>query len=98
MIDNPDDFEKELIFRALVRMIETNSGTGFHNADQGHPAYVAGANGVESRTWGDTAERNRLYRLLTSFPPQHHEEGPDLSNWQKFCSFAVEAYNRAKGR
>ena len=43
MISAPTDMEQYLIFEALVRAIETNSGIGFHNDDQGHPAYRAGA-------------------------------------------------------
>ena len=45
MISNPTDDEKYMIFRALVRMIKTNSGDGFLNSDQGHPAYLLGAQG-----------------------------------------------------
>ncbi len=102
MISNPTDDEKYLIFRALARSIETNSGIGFQNADQGHPAYVVGAKGEEFdsdrvATWGDGPEQNQLLKLLQSFDRSYHEDGPDLSTWQKFCSYAVAAYNRSKG-
>ena len=49
MISNPTDDEKHMIFRALVRMIKTNSGDGFLNSDQGHPAYLLGAQGKVPR-------------------------------------------------
>ena len=100
MISAPTDMEKYLIYTALVRAIETNSGIGFHNSDQGHPAYRAGAkDGDEvNRIWGDSPEENELFKLLLSFKELHKgETGPDLSTWQKFCAFAVEAYDRAHG-
>ena len=46
MISKPTDDEKYLIFKALVRMIETDTGTGFLNEDQGHSAYTLGAQGI----------------------------------------------------
>ncbi len=96
MISNPTDDEKYLIFRALVRSIKTNSGDGFHNSDQGHPAYLAGAQGNDSVYWGDSPNKNTLFKLLASFDQTYHGEvpNPDLSTWQKFCAFAVDAHNR----
>ena len=101
MISAPTDMEKELIFEALVRAIETNSGIGFHNSDQGHPAYRAGAKDGDKAApiWGDSPEKNKLFKLLTSFDQEflEYETRPDLSTWQKFCAFAVEAYDRDHG-
>ena len=94
MISSPSDIERELIFHALAKMIEANSGAGFINGDQGHPAYTAGVSGsVDEKTWGDGPETNVLFQLLASFEPEFHQEGPDLSTWQKFCTYAVKAYN-----
>ena len=98
MISATTDGQKSLIFKALALAIEKNWGRGFLNADQGHPAYVAGAKGDNSTTWGDSPDRNELFKLLASFDRGFHEEGPDLSTWQKFCAFAVGAYNVARGR
>jgi hypothetical protein len=98
MISDPTDMQKYLIFKALARAIEQNWGMGFLNADQGHPAYVSGAKGDNSETWGDSPARNEFFKLLESFDDRFHKEGPDLSTWQKFCAFAVGAYNVAKGR
>ena len=95
MISAPTDDEKYLIFKALVRMIETNSGIGFHNCDQGHPAYLLGADDgkVDPVMGGDSPEKNDLFELLASFDQAFHDNGPDLSTWQKFCAFAVKAFN-----
>ena len=43
-------------------MIETNSGIGFHNCDQGHPAYLLGADDgkVDPVMGGDSPEKNDL--------------------------------------
>ena len=98
MLSNPTGDQKWLIFKALTDSIAANSGRGFHNTDQGHPAYRAGAKDGNSETWGDSPEKNELYVLLESFHPDLHKEGPDLSTWQKFCAFAVEAYDEAHGR
>ena len=96
LIDHPTELERELIFRAIVRAIETNSGIGFGrgNSDQGHLAYVAGSNGDVGGQWGDSPEENILFQLLCSFDEEYHREIQDLSTWERFCSFAVEAYNR----
>ena len=97
MISDPTDDEKYLIFSALVRMIKTSSGEGFLNDDQGHPAYTLGAQGkVDAVMGGDSPEENTLFKLLASFDQTYHGvvPNPDLSTWQKFCAFAVDAYNR----
>ena len=98
MISKPTDDAKYLIFKALVRMIETNSGTGFLNGDQGHPAYALGAQGeIDPVAGGDSPENNDLFKLLASFDQEFHDEGPDLSTWEKFCTFAIDAFNRSHG-
>ena len=98
MISNPTDDEKYLIFKALVRMIEINSGTGFHNLDQGHPAYRLGAIGEpDSVAEGEATEKSALFQLLKSFDQWFHDEGSDLSTWEKFCAFAVASYDRSRG-
>ena len=97
MISDPTDDEKYLIFSALIRMIKTSSGEGFLNDDQGHPAYTLGAQGtVDPVAGGDSPEENTLFKLLASFDQTYHGvvPNPDLSTWQKFCAFAVDAHNR----
>ena len=96
MISAPTEGEKHLIFEALVRMIKSNAGTGFHNSDQCHPAYLLGEIGkVDPVAGGDSPEQNELFKLLASFDQEFHDRGPDLSTWRKFCAFAVAAFKRA---
>ncbi len=98
MLSDLSGVEKEIIFKALVHMIDSNTGTGFINADQGHPAYIAGASSRiysgETGKWGDTPERNILFKLVSSLCEQLPGIEPDLSTWERFCSFATEAFNR----
>ncbi len=95
MFSNLSGVEKELIYKALVHMIDSNTGTGFHNADQGHPAYTAGASGrVDVGTLGDSPGQNILFKLVSSLCEQLPGIEPDLSTWERFCSFATEAFNR----
>ena len=96
MIDRPTDSEKHLIYRVLVHAINSNSGIGFsHNADQGHPFYRLGADGNMPADAVDTPETSELFKLLVSFDSVFHEEIEDLSTWEKYCKFAVAAYDRA---
>ena len=55
---NPIERRLESVcFRALVEMIESNSGVGFVNADQGHPAYAMGRRGkIDAVAGGDGPE------------------------------------------
>ena len=101
MFSDLGDAERHLIYKALVMMIEANSGVGFNNRDQGHPAYRTGAidGASDSGTWGDGPEQNALFKLLVALSPEFLEDptvGPDLTTWQKFCAFATEAYDRAR--
>ena len=62
MISQPTDMEKYLIYKALVRMIETDSGEGFLNSDQGHPAYGLGKDGIiDPVAGGDSAGKQRTF-------------------------------------
>ena len=85
-------------FRALVEMIESNSGVGFVNADQGHPAYAMGARRgkIDAVTGGDSPEDSCLFKILQRFGPEHHEQIQDLRTWSKFCSFAFAATRRSR--
>ncbi len=92
---NPIERRLESVcFRALVEMIKSNSGVGFLNADQGHPAYAAGRRG--EIVHGDSPEDNCLFKLLQQFAPEHHEQIQDLRTWPKFCSFAFAARKRSR--
>ncbi len=95
MFSDLDTVDKSIIYKALVMMIEANSGIGFHNHDQGHPAYRLGADGKEGM--GDGAEQNALFKMVAALSTELAENSdmkPSLSTWQKFCTFATEAYDR----
>ncbi len=99
MFSDLSDAERHLIYKALVMMIDTDSGAGFHNGDQGHPAYRLGASDgtSDSNAWGDGPEQNTLFKMLVALSPNFLEDssvGPDLTTWQKFCAFATDAYDR----
>jgi len=97
--------EKQLLYRGLLALVNANSGYGFINHDQGHPAYVAGRSGdVDADQWGDSPERNTLFRLM-------HTLSMDLSAaeldrtaeiadyvfcWADFCTLAYGAYERSR--
>ena len=95
---NPIESRLESVcFRALVDMIESNSGVGFVNVDQGHSAYALGRSGtIDPVMGGDSPEANRLFKVLQQFPTKCHEEIQDLHTWSKFCEFAFAAAQRSK--
>jgi hypothetical protein len=43
-----------IVYATLIHAIKTNSGIGFLNGDQGHPAYVIGAEdgSRDKDSWG----------------------------------------------
>lgn len=96
MIDRPTDEEKNLIWRALVHAISTDSGIGFScNNDQGHRVYASGMEGKIVQDSADTPDTSALFKLLKSFDRGYHEEIQDLSTWKNFCTFAFESHIRA---
>jgi hypothetical protein len=110
--DNSNEyFEKQYIYRGLKSLIESGSGTGFHNQDMGHPVYWAGTSdaAVEMRKaweYADSPEKNILYKLLSQLSTElknlgiedmHFTWWYDFSNWKSFCQFATGAYIRNKG-
>jgi hypothetical protein len=94
-----DDADWGIIYDALIHAIKTNSGIGFHNRDQGHPAYVIGASdGTRDRdTWGDSPDRNSLYKMLLDLSETYGKShGIQITNWRSFCLLAYESYQKAK--
>jgi len=77
MFEKFDLGQKQILFQALKRMIDSDAGIGFHNQDQGHPFYAVGAkDGSYPSTDADGPDKNNLYKLLselsrdfTSLPP-----------------------------
>jgi hypothetical protein len=86
-----------LIYAALIHAVKTNSGIGFHNYDQGHPAYMAGAeDGSEKH--GESREENKLYQMLVRLSEAHGKsQGAEVRNWREFCQLAYRAHCKAKG-
>lgn len=86
------------IYSALTHAIKTNSGIGFHNADQGHPFYVAGTDGgrVFSND-ADSPETNSLYKMLHALSEDYGGTwGPRIDSWESFCTLAYESYKNPK--
>jgi len=56
-------WDKIYIYKGLKSIIEIGDGTGFHNKDLGHPVYVIGATGEDTKAWeyADSPEKNRLF-------------------------------------
>ncbi|MBL8029001.1 MAG: toll/interleukin-1 receptor domain-containing protein [Fibrobacteres bacterium] len=103
-LSNADPLHEHMIYQALKGLLEANSGVGFHNADQGHPQYRMFANG-QSAPWdnADGPEQNRLFQLLSKLSKSlkaRNDTGYiwwyDFSDWQSFCKFAVDAYDKKR--
>ncbi len=100
-----DFFEKQLLYRGLLSLVQSNSGFGFCNNDQGHPAYAIGRDGkFDYDQWGDSPDRNTLFKLMHTLSVELSEAEIDSSSeigdyvfsWADFCILAYSAYERAK--
>lgn len=98
-------FENQYIYQGIKSLIERGDGTGFHNADLGHPVYVMGATGKLHKAWeyADSPEKNLLFKMLSNLSKELKEQGIeeyrfiwwyDFSEWKDFCKFAVDIYNK----
>jgi hypothetical protein len=103
MFENFHSLQCFLIFQALKSLIESENGAGFYNADKGHPIYVLGAKGKHypEMTDGDGPDTNNLFKMLSELSRRFKKEYGtgyvwwyDFSEWQDFCKFAVESYQR----
>lgn len=90
--------QEYFVYEALVHALQTNSGIGFHNSDQGHPAYVVGRDGhSDYHTWGDSPEENEVYQLMVKLTNALGESArPPVRNWADFCQLATEGYRESK--
>lgn len=102
-----DCFQKQYIYQGLKSLIENGNGTGFHNADMGHPVYLLGAKGIEDSSWeyADSPEKNLLFKMLSKLSKELKQSGIedlrfvwwyDFSEWKDFCKFALDVYNKGK--
>jgi hypothetical protein len=97
--------EKRYLYQGLKSLIESGTGTGFHNADLGHPVYVSGTTGELHEMWGyaDSPQKNLLFKMISKLSKELKELGIeedkyiwwyDFSEWKDFCKFAVDVYNK----
>jgi hypothetical protein len=107
-LDSDEFWGKKLVYQGLKSLIENGEGVGFHNADLGHPVYVAGATGEFQEMWGyaDSLKKNRLFKKLSKLSKNLKGMGIeefrfiwwyDFSEWKDFCKFAVDVYNNRRG-
>lgn len=96
--------EKELIYMGLKKLISTNSGQGFYNADQGHPFYALGSRGDVPKDDKDFLEKQILFKMLKELSDDFKKNGNtgyrwwyDFSIWERFCKFAYDGYVRSVG-
>jgi len=94
--------ERYVIYRALLHAVQSNSGIGFHNSDQGHPAYRIGRDGRHDHSmWGDSPEHNSLFRMMHELSVYLNEQElecptktPYVFSWADFCRLATDAFDR----
>ncbi len=102
MFEHFDFAQKEMIFQGLKSLIESGSGVGFHNKDQGHPFYAVGETGQKyPATDADGPHRNQLYKMLSELSRDFKATGQtgyvwwyDFSDWKDFCKFAYDNRHR----
>ena len=97
--------DKVMIYQGLLCLVRSNSGVGFWNGDQGHPAYAVGREGkFDHQTFGDSPEHNRLFRMMHELSVAlcggdldgSSEVGNYIYSWSDFCRIAYEAYEKHK--
>lgn len=83
--------------KKLLYLVASNSGYGFCNNDQGHPAYKIGQSGdFDFAQWGDSPECNILFKMMHSLScdlqAAELDESSEISQyvycWADFCNFA----------
>ena len=94
--------ERYVLFTALLKMVKSADGTGFHNHDQGHPAYVAGRSGKHDfAALGDSPERNSLFQMMQALSESlsgctDFAHTDFVTDWAAFCRLATDAYEKKK--
>ena len=94
--------ERHLIYESLLHAVKSNSGIGFANADQGHPAYRVGRSGKHDyEAFGDAPERNILFRMMhelsvtaNAADESFTASGDLIFCWADFCTLAADAYDQ----
>jgi hypothetical protein len=97
--------QKQLLYKGLLALVKSNSGRGFANGDQGHPAYAIGRGGTfDYDKWGDSPDRNEMFQMMQSLSGDlcvgeidgSSEIGEYVHAWCDFCEIAYNAYLDAK--
>ena len=97
--------QAQLLYQGLLCLVKSNSGIGFCNSGQGHPAYAIGREGkVDYATWGDCPEQNTLFQLMHSFSlilvDAEIDDSSEISDyvlsWSDFCHLAYGAYQEKR--
>lgn len=102
MLEYLDSGQKYIIYSSFLYMVKSNSGIGFLNEDQGHPAYVLGREDkADYEKLGDLPEKNELYQMMKElsvfFGDSSDFSREDLVfSWSDFCKMAADAYNKQK--
>ena len=103
LFEKLDWFEKVVVYKGLMALIESGNGYAFHNSDMGHPVYRAAAKGKEGvAEYADGPDRNILFKMLSELSydlsdKPHQIEIRVLGTWQEFCQFVVECYDKSAG-
>lgn len=110
--DQPEKFsgfsfsEMQMIYLGLLALVKSNSGKGFCNCDQGHPAYAIGRSGdYDHEQWGDSPEHNKLFQMMHALSVSLSEAeldgtseiGDYVFSWSDFCRLAYAAYEDRRG-
>jgi hypothetical protein len=101
-LENLEFRERSLLYSGLLLMVKSNSGTGFANNDQGHPAYRAGRSGEDDyNTLGDSPAHRPIYQLMKALGAGLAEGGEFaatdiVTDWSSFCILATDAYDQTK--
>lgn len=97
--------ERQYIYKGLLSLVQSNSGIGFCNNEQGHPAYAIGREGkFDYIAWGDSPEKNKLFKIMQALSLSLCESEIDESSettdyvfdWSGFCHLAYAAYEKSK--
>ena len=106
MFESLSPSERSLIYEVLLHAVKSNSGIGFANTDQGHPAYRVGRDGkYDYQAFGDSPERNSLFRMMHELSVSANEtdesftsSGDLVFSWADFCRLATDAYAQHQGK
>lgn len=91
--------QRYVLYTALLQMVRSCSGTGFHNLDQGHPAYRLGCSGKADRpAMGDAPENNDLYGMMRELSESLRDckdfrREDFVFSWADFCQMATKAWD-----